>query len=469
MALKRSAPFSTHARGVPLFDKSFAGAQRTLTNALLDLRDMGSSIFWFLSMQSWLTLWSCIINIVSGASSLDRDSLCESNRRNILVYVHICIVHFKEEYLDEEQYMNEYRCRCYDSDIRSILWNMCESNSWWMHVILFCLLGAVVFYNFYRSKGLSAQLDLVLIEFVVVLPLIGFIWMLQKRRNYCLDLLSEVKCGLLYVVRTFVADYEDMLDGNALPQDTSGRAQEDQEHEEDDIQQGHLEHMRAVSHSIMRITSSMHDYFLPSRFYSTRYPYLGYKSAMFQIALDRSNLQKRMKRGLEDVDALARTSEFQENKVLIRSLVYKLHVAIDKLCNVKEFGTPQGIRSMVRCYICIIIPVFFGPYWASISEQADFAVAFFVSLAFQIALTGLLNVAITLEDPFDNVGLCGIFIDEQLFEVESALQRNGLLQSVDGPMQEHGTEAPRGDTDPTLLQEEPASTQRVVRVATDNV
>lgn len=67
MAKKRSAPFSTHARGVPLFDKSFPGAQRSMTRALLDLRDMGSSIFWFLSMQSWLTLWSCIINIVSGA------------------------------------------------------------------------------------------------------------------------------------------------------------------------------------------------------------------------------------------------------------------------------------------------------------------------------------------------------------------------------------------------------------------
>ena len=63
----KSAPFSSHSRGVPLFDKSrVADAQRELATALLDLRDIGSSIFWFLSMQSWLTLWSVLINIVSG-------------------------------------------------------------------------------------------------------------------------------------------------------------------------------------------------------------------------------------------------------------------------------------------------------------------------------------------------------------------------------------------------------------------
>jgi len=41
-------------------------AHRELAAALLDLRDIGSSIFWFLSMQTWLTLWSVLINILSG-------------------------------------------------------------------------------------------------------------------------------------------------------------------------------------------------------------------------------------------------------------------------------------------------------------------------------------------------------------------------------------------------------------------
>lgn len=323
----------------------------------------------------------------------------------------------------------------------------------------------MVFYNFYRSKGLSAPLNLVMIEFVIVLPLIGFIWLLHQRRNTCLDLLSEVKCGLLYVVRTFLADHEEMLEADAM-HDGAGAHHED-ESNHDDVR----EHLRSMSHSIMKILSGMHAYFLPSRFYTTRYPYLGYKSAMFQIALDRADLQKQIRHGLENLDVLTREMENSQDKSLIRSMVYKLHMTIDKLCNVKEFGTPQGIRAMVRCYICIIIPLFFGPYWALISQEADFAVAFFVSLAYQIALTGLLNVAITLEDPFDNVGLCGVYIDEQLFEVESSLRQLGLLHLGSSSVhQETANDAPEGDDDEAIQsQEDGAARKQVVRVATDNV
>jgi len=70
-ARHKSAPFSTHARGVPLFDRvRFLDVSKHATRALLDLRDIGSSMFWFFSMQSWLTLWSTIVNIVSGMKIL---------------------------------------------------------------------------------------------------------------------------------------------------------------------------------------------------------------------------------------------------------------------------------------------------------------------------------------------------------------------------------------------------------------
>lgn len=366
----KSAPFSTHARGVPLFDRSFVGAQRSLASAFLDLRDMGSSIFWFLSMQSWLTLWSCLVNIVS-----------------------------------------------------------------------------VVFYNFYRSKGLSAPLDLVTIEFVVVLPLIGFIYMLHNRRNTCLDLLSEVKTGFLYLIRTYsISEWHDETETTRTEKLTA---------------------MSVACHSVL---AAMHDYFLPSRFYSTRYPYLGYKSAMYQIAIDRSNLQRQMRLGLEQLDALSLSSTSQ--MTLLRDLVHKLHLTIDKLSNVKEFGSPQAIRAMVRCYICIIIPVFWGPYWALISQNADFAVAFFVSVAFQVALTGLLNVAITLEDPFDNVGLCGVFIDEQLYEIEHALGSLGYITEFDDGDAEADSTGGGGGVDAdihTTNQHDHDNQNPVVRVETDNV
>lgn len=35
-----------------------------------------------------------------------------------------------------------------------------------------------------------------------------------------------------------------------------------------------------------------------------------------------------------------------------------------------------------------------------------------------IAAVGVLNVTLALEDPFDNRGMDGIFIDEPLYEIE---------------------------------------------------
>lgn len=44
-------------------------------------------------------------------------------------------------------------------------------------------------------------------------------------------------------------------------------------------------------------------------------------------------------------------------------------------------------------------------------------------LQINLALVGLLNVSLALEDPFDNQGLDGIYIDEALFEAEQVHQR----------------------------------------------
>lgn len=66
----RLAPFSTHARGVPLFEWGrFLDLPRHLARILLDLRDLSSSLFWFLSCQTWLTMWGCLVTVVSGARS----------------------------------------------------------------------------------------------------------------------------------------------------------------------------------------------------------------------------------------------------------------------------------------------------------------------------------------------------------------------------------------------------------------
>jgi len=97
----------------------------------------------------------------------------------------------------------------------------------------------------------------------VILPLIGFIWIMYLRRNAALDLLSEVKCALLYVLR---AHSVILRDENA--ETNVGAA-----------------HAHSLTKAYEDILTSMHDYFLPARFYSRRYPYIGYKSAMVCVSV----------------------------------------------------------------------------------------------------------------------------------------------------------------------------------------
>ena len=155
---------------------------------------------------------------------------------------------------------------------------------------------------------------------------------------------------------------------------------------------------------------------------------------MIQIALDRARSQRQIKDAITNLSLAAvsaRSAGLPSNlETLLHERALRLAIVIDQLSNVKEFGTPQGIRSVARFYICLVIPLFFAPYWAWVEVASNFALAFFISIAVQIALNGLMNVAIALEDPFDNSGMDGIFIDEQLYDVEQALLTSGLDASV---------------------------------------
>lgn len=90
-------------------------------------------------------------------------------------------------------------------------------------------------------------------EFAVILPLVGFLWIAYLRRDRCLDLLSEAKCLMLAVLAAHTA----WVAGGAPPAT-----------------------LAAAQDALGGIVAAMHAYFLPTRFYSRAYPYLGYKSAM---------------------------------------------------------------------------------------------------------------------------------------------------------------------------------------------
>ncbi|KAI3432640.1 hypothetical protein D9Q98_004186 [Chlorella vulgaris] len=316
-------PFSTHARGVPLFDKTHVlDVPRHVARLLLSLRDVSGSGFWFLACQSWLTLHSFLITIVS-----------------------------------------------------------------------------VCFFTFFETNGqpLAAQLDWVLICSVAVLPAVGFLWIAYMRRERALDELTKAKVLMMGLYRA----HRDWLPA----------AQED--------------HLAGVRDALAELVDAMHTYFLPGRFYSRNYPFMGFRSAMVHIALERARQLRRIASSMDSLDAAAVSLH---GGPLSPALVAQLHdrnqqlqLSIQRMANVKEFGTPQGVRSLSRFYLVLFLPIFFGPYWSWVAANTNFAFAFFFSILLQTAVTGLVNVTIALEDPFDNNGMDGVFIEEALYEVQQLI------------------------------------------------
>lgn len=85
--------------------------------------------------------------------------------------------------------------------------------------------------------------------------------------------------------------------------------------------------------------------------------------------------------------------------------ISKAGVAFDRLTMLKEYRTPQAFRAFARIYI-LIIGAMYGPYYMYLSRAADgsqdnLGLSISFACAIQIAMSGLFNVMLGLEDPFD--------------------------------------------------------------------
>lgn len=143
-------PASPQARGVPLFDRTrFFDLPRHVARMLLDLRDISSSLFWFLTVQTWLTLWSFLITLISGAAAAAGGRPCGVGLLPVL-RVSCCA--------------SSAPC----GSMRVSHWELscCPVTSRCQNL---CMLCAVIFFSFYTENGkeLAAPLDWVLICFVV--------------------------------------------------------------------------------------------------------------------------------------------------------------------------------------------------------------------------------------------------------------------------------------------------------------
>ena len=142
---------------MPLFERGrFFDLPRHVARMLLDLRDMSSAFFWFLSCQTWLSLWSFLTTLISGA----RAPACPPAPSS------------------------PDRSRCPPAPVTLTPSNPPLPPTPSAH--------AVSFFTYYRqeTRPLAAPLDWVLICSVAVLPAVGFLWIAYLRRERALEELA---------------------------------------------------------------------------------------------------------------------------------------------------------------------------------------------------------------------------------------------------------------------------------------
>ncbi|CAL8461728.1 g1259 [Coccomyxa elongata] len=234
---------------------------------------------------------------------------------------------------------------------------------------------------------------------MVLLPLVSTLWWAYQRRERALSELAQVKTLLQHIALA----NRDWLPAGVLPA-------------------AHLQQTQALLHTL---TDGMRAYFLPPRFYSTEFPYAGLKLKMMKIAQERAKIMRRITNAFHQ---LARSSEVLRSAGLgdaqlaqLAAWNFQLHLSFERMANIKEYRTPQGIRALSRCYVSLLIPIFFGPYYASLHYGVGTAFAVIFAILMNLATVGVLHTAMALEDPFDNQGLDGVYVDESLYEAEQAI------------------------------------------------
>jgi hypothetical protein len=86
----------------------------------------------------------------------------------------------------------------------------------------------------------------------------------------------------------------------------------------------------------------------------------------------------------------------------------KVAIAFEHLTYLKEYRTPQAFRAFARVYI-LTIGALYGPYFVYLGRGLDkaehnLAVAIAFACGIQLAMSGLFNVMLGLEDPFSGRG-----------------------------------------------------------------
>eukprot|EP00873_Tetraselmis_striata_P036935 jgi/Tetstr1/457199/TSEL_043847.t1 len=281
--------------------------------------------------------------------------------------------------------------------------------SWLSFFTVATAVGFTAFYTLYDGGSMAAKLDWQFVSFALVFPVTFFLAETWRRRERGLAKMAGIKSLSLWL---YLA-HRDWLHSDKLPE-------------------GHLDTVKTV---LVKMLCDLHGYITLRRL-TTRDLYFAVgKNHRF---LEFEDKRRQWRRGMYiQMKLLSRLCEALKDCGLPTneaSRINQYHSLllkdVEEVMNIKDYRTPQGIRSFTRVYV-ILIWTMFGSYYAWVAQQTG-SLAFAICLAAtsSLALVGLIKVSMTMEDPFESVGVDDVRTSRDLAEVIFAIKDDSLEDSL---------------------------------------
>ena len=97
--------------------------------------------------------------------------------------------------------------------------------------------------------------------------------------------------------------------------------------------------------------------------------------------------------------------------------------SFESVKHIYQYRTPVSLRAYSDIFI-VLLPVVYGPYFASIEAQQFPALTYILPALFSLILVSLDNIQAHLENPFDQIGDDDISINAEKF-----VERLGALST----------------------------------------
>jgi len=313
--------------------------------------------------------------------------------------------------------------------------------------------GAVVLFSLYEPQGdepLVGALSLGFMSTIIVFPITANIGYAFTRRERALETIAAIKT---YVIHIYVANRDWAFESKAcaysarnrinviLPTDKQKEAEEEETWQADGgtVARQHVHEVRFI---IVNLIRAMRDYLTLPLVSRSRHLYTasGRQARALVLPVQQACLQdvyEQMQRLTLAVERLKEAGLPGNEAARINQYHSLLMNQWETARFIKSYRTPTGLRAFARLFI-LIYPFFAGPYYAWVAGagkqnddnlnannwpyQTNLAFAIALAVFTGVALQGLFNVEVGLEDPFDETeGLDSVRLWYSFREIERLL------------------------------------------------